>query len=61
MILDFSLLQLYQSIKFLFANKNTPIAASFVYFCPFLITISIIQIEKSLDGVLGFKPAAAGL
>ena len=25
----------------------------FVYFCPFLITISIIQIEKSLAGVLG--------
>ena len=25
----------------------------FVYFCPFLITISKIQIDKSLDGVLG--------
>ena len=25
----------------------------FVYFCPFLITISIIQIEKSIDDVLG--------
>ena len=25
----------------------------FVYFCPFLITISIIQIEKRLDRVLG--------
>ena len=25
----------------------------FVYFCHFLITISIIQIEKSVDGVLG--------
>ena len=25
----------------------------FVYFHPFLITISIIQIEKSIDGVLG--------
>ena len=25
----------------------------FVYFRPFLITISIIQIEKSIDGVLG--------
>ena len=24
----------------------------FVYFCPFLITISILQIEKGLDGVL---------
>ena len=30
----------------------------FVYFCPFLITISIIQIEKSIDGVIGFEPAA---
>ena len=27
----------------------------FVYFCPFLITISIIQIEKSIDGVLGIR------
>ena len=25
----------------------------FVYFCSFLIAISIIQIEKSVDGVLG--------
>ena len=27
----------------------------FVYFCPFLITILIIQIEKSVDGVLGIQ------
>ena len=27
----------------------------FVYFCSFLITISIIQIEKSIDGVLGIQ------
>ena len=27
----------------------------FVYFRPFRITISIIQIEKSLDGVLGIQ------
>ena len=27
----------------------------FVYFCPFLITISILQIEKSIDGVLGIR------
>ena len=27
----------------------------FVYFCSFLITISIIQIEKSIDGVLGIR------
>ena len=30
----------------------------FVYFCHFLITISII--EKSIDGVLGIEPGAAG-
>ena len=27
----------------------------FVYFCPFVITISIIQIEKSIDGLLGIQ------
>ena len=27
----------------------------FVYFCPFLITISLIQIVKSIDGVLGIQ------
>ena len=27
----------------------------FVYFCYFLITISITQIEKSVDGVLGIR------
>ena len=27
----------------------------FVYFRPFLITILIIQIEKSIDGVLGIR------
>ena len=27
----------------------------FVYFCYFLDTISIIQIEKSVDGVLGIR------
>ena len=32
----------------------------FVYFRPFLITISIIQIEKSVDGVLGIQTRAAG-
>ena len=26
-----------------------------VYFRPFLVTVSIIQIEKSLDGVLGIQ------
>ena len=27
----------------------------FVYFCPFFNTTSIIQIEKSVDGVLGIR------
>ena len=27
----------------------------FVYFRPFLVTISIIQIEKSIDGVFGIQ------
>ena len=27
----------------------------FVYFCPFLITISRVQIEKSIDSVLGIR------
>ena len=30
-----------------FFEKNGPIPASFVYVCPFLITISMIQIEKA--------------
>ena len=34
--------------------KNGPIPASFVYFRSFLVTISI-QIEKSIDGVLGIQ------
>ena len=34
---------------------NGPMPASFVYFRPFLITISIIQIEKNVDGVLGIR------
>ena len=37
----------------LFFLKNGPIPTSFVYFRPFLITISIIQIEKSVDVVFG--------
>ena len=31
----------------------------FGYFCPFLISISILQIEKSVNGVSGFKRRAA--
>ena len=30
-----------------------PIPALFVYFRPFLVTFSVIQIENSVDGVLG--------
>ena len=39
---------------FLF-KKSVPIRPLFVYFCPFLNTISIIRIEKSVDGVLGIQ------
>ena len=35
--------------------KNGPILPLFVYFRSFLVTISI-QIEKSIDGVLGIQP-----
>ena len=35
--------------------KNGPILAFLVYFRPFSITILIIQIEKSVDGVLGIQ------
>ena len=34
---------------------NGQIPASFCLFCPFLITISIIQIEKSLDCLFGIR------
>ena len=36
--------------------KNVPVPTSFfVYFCSFLVTISIIQIERSIDGVLRIR------
>ena len=35
--------------------KKGPIPAFFVYFRPFLIKISRIQIEKSVEGVLGTR------
>ena len=38
-----------------FFLKNGLIPASFVYFRYFIITISIIQIEKSVDSVLGIR------
>ena len=45
---------LYRTSSYLFLNG--PIPASFVYFRrPLLITISIVQIEKSIDGVLGIQ------
>ena len=33
----------------------------FVNFCPFPITISILQIEKSVDGVLGIQTDGRGM
>ena len=42
-----------QSDKFFL--KKGPIPASFVYFHYLTDTISIIQIEKSIDGVLGIR------
>ena len=52
-----------KSINFMFTRggallsffKNGQIPASFVYCRPYLITISIIEIEKSLDGVHGMR------
>ena len=41
--------------KFVFLNGPVP-ASFFVYFRSFLVTISIIQIEKSIDGVLRIRP-----
>ena len=38
-----------------FFKKWAKYRPQYVYFSPFLITISIIQIEKSLDGVLGIR------
>ena len=38
-----------------FLKKKGQFRPLFVYFCPFLITISIIQIGKSVDGVLGIR------
>ena len=46
-------------LKFVYfkMGKSRPL---FVYFRPFLITITIIQFEKSIDGVLGIRTRAAG-
>ena len=38
------------TVTFFKMGQSRPL---FVYFPPFLITISIIQIEKGVDGVLG--------
>ena len=46
--------QIYFWFVIVFFKKNRPIPASF-YFRPFLITISIIQIEKSKDGEHGIQ------
>ena len=42
----------YFLLFFLKMGQSRPL---FVYFCAFLITISIIPIEKSLTGVLGIR------
>ena len=47
--------KLHIHITFYCFFKNGPIPASFCFFCAFLITISIIPIEKSLTGVLGIR------
>ena len=43
--------------RLIFQSQSRPI---FVYFRPFLITISIIKIKKAEMVFLGFKPAATG-
>ena len=60
-----STLQIYTTLKFVYDSdsksgkvcwvflKNVPIPATFCFFRPFHITISIIQIEKSIDGAHG--------
>ena len=40
------------AIIFVKLGQSRPL---FVYFCSFLVKISIIQIEKSIDGVLGIR------
>ena len=45
----------YLTTKFFISFLNGPIPASFVYFRYFLDTISIIQTEKSVDGLLGIQ------
>ena len=42
-------------IIFYLSDVRWGIPASFVYFRPFLIKISTIQIEKSIGGVLGIR------
>ena len=41
------------NLKNSFFKKMANHGLSYVYFRPFLIAISIIQIEKRIDGVLG--------
>ena len=53
-----SFIFLSKTTKYYF-SKNGQSRPLFVYFRPFLIIISIMQIEKSIYGVLGFELAAA--
>ena len=43
------------AVNWFFLKKIGQSRPLFVYFCHFLDTISIIQIEKSVDGVLGIR------
>ena len=46
----------YYKIYLVFFKKMGQSWSLLMYFRPFLITISILQIEKSLDGLLGIQP-----
>ena len=48
-------LELFQIINLIFSFRIGQSWPLFVYFRPFLITISSIQIEKRVDGVLGIR------
>ena len=49
------LLDNFNGTDLFFYKKWANAGLFFVYFRPFLITIPIIQIEKSIDGVLGIR------
>ena len=53
--ISFNYSSVHYRIVFFFFKKMGQSRPIFVYFRSFLITISIIQIEKSVDGVLGIQ------